>query len=145
MTAPEQPRAASLSIDSGWLVDDLGRHTCAGGTPEAGYAHEPGCGLEPLMTVDDLVALFDVLTELGLPINRPDELRQHVAAAERRGAERALAPLNALFAGDPDTPCRTTYRREPGALDVRTECVEVPLDELRAAFDEAERAVEGRA
>jgi hypothetical protein len=30
-------------------------------------------------------------------------------------------------------------------VGLSTECVEVPLDEVRAAFDEAERAIEGQA
>jgi hypothetical protein len=60
------------------------------------------------------------------------------ADAVVEGREQALRPFRDLFAGGPDTPCRTTYRDE----DVwngtaRTECVEVPLDEVRAAFVEA--------
>jgi len=59
-----------------------------------------------------------------------------LAAAERRGEERAREPFRRLFAGGPDTTCRTTWRQAtvPGG---RIECVEVPLDDLRAAFAEA--------
>lgn len=77
-----------------------------------------------------------------------EALAQIIADAELRGAEAALAPFHALFAGDPDTPCRTTWRSDSGyggRDTVRTECVEVPLDEVRATFDEAERAVGGEA
>jgi hypothetical protein len=59
---------------------------------------------------------------------------------------RALAPFERLFAGGPDTPCRTTWRPEGGhigtALLHNVECVEVPVDDLRAAFDEAEQVTE---
>lgn len=55
--------------------------------------------------------------------------------------EAALRPFEELFSGGPDTACRTTYRDDSGAapeLEVPpTECVEVPLDDLRAAFDDA--------
>jgi len=46
--------------------------------------------------------------------------------------------VRALFAGGPDTPCRTTWRPEysmPDCSAASTECVEVPLDELRAVLD----------
>ena len=39
---------ADLVTINGWLAIDTGQHNCAGGTIEAGYAHERGCGLEPL-------------------------------------------------------------------------------------------------
>ena len=43
-----------LSIMFGWLVYDVGAHTCGGYGPESGYAHEPGCGLEPVLRLDRL-------------------------------------------------------------------------------------------
>jgi hypothetical protein len=67
-----------LAIDGDWLVEDVGRHTCAGGTPESSYAHEPGCGLEPIMTLAELAALFNTVAALGVPING---LPRAVAAA----------------------------------------------------------------
>ena len=36
-----------VAIASGWLVYDVGYHTCGGYGPESGYAHEPGCGATP--------------------------------------------------------------------------------------------------
>lgn len=71
-------------------------------------------------------------------------------AGRIEGHAAALEPFAALFAGDPVTPCRTTWRFEPGwSLPGSTvqpaECVEVPIDELRAAFGEAERALRGGA
>lgn len=138
MTTPDPQR---LSIDRGWLVYDTGHHTCGTG-PDGHYgAHEPGCGLEPLMTVEELSTILDTLAAQGVPINRP---ALAVAAAERRGAAAALAPFDALFNGGPDTSCRTTWRRAlPGPGIHRppsTECVEVPMDDLRDAFDQAEAA-----
>jgi hypothetical protein len=73
--------------------------------------------------------------------------RMLVDAVERlraEGRDAALRPFEELFAGGPDTACATTWRREAGTLALSevsevplTECVEVPLDELRAAFDAA--------
>jgi hypothetical protein len=130
----DRPVAERLRIDGEWLVLEVDRHTCGTG-PEGHYgAHEPGCGLEPLLRLDELDALLTALGKYGAPINVPDEV---VAAVEERGRERGVRPFRDLFAGGPDTPCRTTYRRIPGTLDVSMECVEVPLDDLRAAFAEA--------
>lgn len=41
-------RGEQLDIVNGYLVVNVGVHTCAGGTAESGYAHEPYCGFEPL-------------------------------------------------------------------------------------------------
>jgi len=50
-------------------------------------------------------------------------------------AEAALARVRALFAGGPDTVCRTTWRDEPPyACGSEVACVEVPLADLRAAL-----------
>jgi len=71
------------------------------------------------------------------------------ASGHREGVEAAVAVFSSLFSGEPDTPCRTTWRPEGGligtALPATVECVEVPLDELRSTFDEAERLAEGAA
>ena len=42
-------------------------------------------------------------------------------------AEKKLAAVEALFSGGPDTACRTVWHGS-------TECVSVPLDDLRAAL-----------
>lgn len=65
------------------------------------------------------------------------EVAGAVAQARREGGEAALAPFHALFSGEPDTPCRTTYRWPP-----EVECVELPVADLQATFEEAERAIE---
>ena len=43
-----------LSIMNGWLVYDVGEHTCGGYGPESNYMHEPGCGYEPVLRLDKL-------------------------------------------------------------------------------------------
>ena len=76
-----------ISIMSGWLVYDVGYHTCGGYGPESGYAHEPGCGAEPMCEVADI----------------PDLL---AAAAERDALAAKLAEVRALH-----TPVR--YYTDP--------------------------------
>lgn len=48
--------------------------------------------------------------------------------------ERAeLQRWRELFAGGPDTPCRTTWREDTSYPDMpKIECCEVPMSELRA-------------
>ncbi len=46
----------ALRIVAGHLVEDTGECNCSG--PDVGTQHERGCGLWPLMTVGELVALF---------------------------------------------------------------------------------------
>ena len=50
-----------VAIASGWLVYDVGYHTCGGYGPESGYAHEPGCGAEPMCKVADIPDLLAAL------------------------------------------------------------------------------------
>ena len=52
-----------VAIASGWLVYDVGYHTCGGYGPESGYAHEPGCGAEPMCEVADIPALLAAAAE----------------------------------------------------------------------------------
>jgi len=111
------PADPQYVVEAGWLALDVGRHTCAGGTPESGYAHEPSCGLEPLERVEVLAPLL-------------------VPEAEERGRQRGVQPFRDLFAGGPDTACRTRHRPD-GPYGSTVECVEVPLDDLRQAFTDA--------
>ena len=73
------PADPQYVVEAGWLALDVGRHTCAGGTPESGYAHEPSCGLEPLERVEVLAPLL-------------------VPEAEERGREEVRAALRDLIA-----------------------------------------------
>ena len=52
-----------VAIASGWLVYDVGYHTCGGYGPESGYAHEPGCGAEPICKVADIPDLLAAAAE----------------------------------------------------------------------------------
>jgi len=58
------------AIVDGWLVEDVGEHTC--GTGPSGYygAHEAGCGLVPMVRLDDaiLAAAREVFTDDGIAI-----------------------------------------------------------------------------
>ena len=76
-----------LSIQYGWLVYEAGEHTCAGGTPESGGAHEPGCGFLPEL---------DLTTLDGWP--RADA---HTAAIAERAREWRAA-LDAVQAEEID-------------------------------------------
>lgn len=49
-----EPSEAGLRIEHGWLVEETTGCTCAGGTEESSYLHEPGCGLTPLQRLDNL-------------------------------------------------------------------------------------------
>lgn len=46
--------AEKLSIRWGWLVYEVGEHTCGGYGPESGWVHEPGCGYEGIVRLDTL-------------------------------------------------------------------------------------------
>lgn len=63
---------------------------------------------------------------------------QHRAVAPliEKERDRTLAPFKELFVGGPDTPCRTTWPNDGNAGPI--ECVEVPMADLREAFDRAE-------
>ena len=71
-----------VAIASGWLVYDVGYHTCGGYGPESGYVHEPGCGAEPICKVADI----------------PDLL---AAAAERDALAAKVERVRALPVGPP--------------------------------------------
>lgn len=57
---------SKLRIDSGWLVYDVGQHTCGGYGAASGWAHEPGCGFEALVSVEELVRILDVHADAQL-------------------------------------------------------------------------------
>lgn len=72
-----------------------------------------------------------------------DDLRARLAALTD-----AIGNIERLFSGDPDTSCRTTWRRTYTTTDSDmlisrppVECVEVPLDDLRAVLAAADRGV----
>ena len=64
MTEPQMSRAnylvdpTSLRIFAGYLVEVTDDCNCGGADPTGGSQHERGCGLWPLMTVDELAALI---------------------------------------------------------------------------------------
>lgn len=91
---------------------------------------------EPYRLADALATALDEL----------DRIATHTAEAfaQRDAAQAALtaeqgktARVQAFFAGGPDTACRTVWHEEAPLLGMRRpriECVEVPMDDLRAAL-----------
>lgn len=80
-------------------------------------------------------------TDADLIAHAPADLRWLLDALAEAEAERdALAAtvqrVEALFAGGPDTPCRTLWRAVEGIAGEwhEVECVEVPMGDLRAAL-----------
>jgi hypothetical protein len=45
-----------MRIVNGWIVEEVNECTCAGGFAAVGYAHERGCGLEPVEPITPLRA-----------------------------------------------------------------------------------------
>ncbi len=62
------------------------------------------------------------------------------AESELKAANERLARVDELFNGGPDTPCRTTYRDNgyEGVFAAVVDCVEVPMEDLRAALADPE-------
>lgn len=62
-----------VTVVNHWLVGYTGEHNCAGGTIEVSYAHEPGCGYEPLVNlagmspVERVAVVLDSTAALGTP------------------------------------------------------------------------------
>ena len=76
-----------VAIASGWLVYDVGYHTCGGYGPESGYAHEPGCGAEPMCEVADIPDLLAAAAErdaLAAKVERVRALHQAYVCEECR-------------------------------------------------------------
>lgn len=97
--------------------------------------------------VDDLLAEVDRLRaeayrlrlasspEFARTLGRTERERDE-ARADRDALAEQVSRVRALFAdGGPDTPCRTAWRGQPGWTGgPAIECVEVPMDDLRAAL-----------
>jgi hypothetical protein len=89
---------------------------------------------------EDRKALADVISRYVPPDLLADALLYVVEEIARRRVAAAVGPFRELFAGGPDTPCRTTWREDPARPDCSAasiECVEVPVDALRDAFHRA--------
>ena len=79
-----------VAIASGWLVYDVGYHTCGGYGPESGYAHEPGCGAEPMCEVADIPDLLAAAAErdaLAAKVERVRALHHEGAPFVRPGGQ----------------------------------------------------------
>jgi hypothetical protein len=104
VTAPERPASERLFIEGGMLVEDVGHHTCGAGGE---FGHEPSCGLEPVIPLDDL----DVMMRAG----------SRFAARIVGDASRPGNRLVELWTGERYTPGRRG--RRPFAV------VELPREE----------------
>ena len=105
-----------VAIASGWLVYDVGYHTCGGYGPESGYAHEPGCGAEPMCEVADIPDILAAAAERD-------------ALAAKLGAVREWIDRRGVNVGDRDDDYMRGYRdaQRHALLDAA---------ELRRALDE---------
>ena len=58
----EYPKPATeYAVMGDWLVESIGRHTCGTG-PNGHYGHhEPGCGWEPIATIEDVFAALSAV------------------------------------------------------------------------------------
>lgn len=86
-----------VAIASGWLVYDVGYHTCGGYGPESGYAHEPGCGAEPICKVADIPDILAAAAER-------DALAESVRAYGRTIDRWGLLIIAATHSEDITTP-----------------------------------------
>lgn len=97
------------------------------------YNEQHQCRLIHYESIPDFLDPQRQLVDALLPVVR--------RYADQRAAQ-VLAPFRELFAGGPDTVCRTAWRPAlPGPGMHRppsTECVEVPMEDLRDAFDRAD-------
>ena len=94
-----------VAIASGWLVYDVGYHTCGGYGPESGYAHEPGCGAEPMCEVADIPDLLAAAAErdaLAAKVERVRALHQREVIAVHEFGPEAWCPTCELH-----YPCPT--------------------------------------
>lgn len=83
---PQSPDG-QLHVDGAWLVLETGRHTCGAGHWDSPFpgAHEPSCGVEPVISVEELWALLRLTGQTvdptrvdALPIGARDALVAHV-------------------------------------------------------------------
>jgi len=115
-------------VVNGYLVEATGEHNCAGGTPEAGYAHEQWCGYEPLGTVEDL--LKDVAEVVSL---RERNTQQAAVIAEaQRLADSNQVDHSQHVDLDGETCGETTTWQERWARDLHAILAQSPSSVLES-------------
>jgi hypothetical protein len=102
---PTGAEAGRFLIEAGMLCEDTGRHTCGAGGE---WGHEPGCGLEPLIPLDDLDAMMRAGSRFAARL---------LQEADDAGDGRARVEL---WAGDRYDP-RARRQRQPVAVVALTE------------------------
>lgn len=90
----------------------------------------------------DTDAARSILRRLGLHANTAATawVAEVIARRHVEGHDAALRPFEELYSTGPDTVGRTTWRENPSSPECSAasiECVEVPVDDLRDAFDAA--------
>lgn len=99
--------------DELWVVENVGEHTCAGGTPEVGGAHEAGCGYVPVTQLRQTAAV-----ETAKILNQLYEIDQlhHVNPCPLTGCT-----CGGICAADGDTwPCATHLIIHPPKTETET-------------------------
>lgn len=90
--------APAYAVESGWLVEVVNEHTC--GTARDGHfgAHEPGCGLVPVATVEDLLVAQVALHLLRKVVDywdgRPVSLHGHHIYSDLLDVLKAITPVD---------------------------------------------------
>ena len=113
LPAPWNPASLSIETD-GWLVEESGGCTCAGGTIDSNYAHEQHCGTNPIINLTQALKVSGftpvVLSEpaaikaaatafLATPGDQPEKEREQEWAEYMMGpALTAAAPFYAAQA-----------------------------------------------
>lgn len=66
--------ARGYVVTGEWLAVDVGEHTCGTGRDGHYGAHEPGCGLEPVAKIADLLAADSRAADLEATVARVEAL-----------------------------------------------------------------------
>lgn len=88
-----EPASTRFLIEGDWLVEDVGHHTCGTG-PDGHYgAHERGCGLEPLISLDQLDQIMRARARFAARILPAEEHEECVAVQVLGGDALGLRRL----------------------------------------------------
>lgn len=119
MTAPEQrPASERFVIVGDMLCEDVGHHTCGAGGE---FGHEPYCGLEPLIPLDQLDAVMRAGSRFAARILPTGEHEECVAVE--------------VWAGDRYEVGKDRDRRPQGTIELPREAA----DDLVLALGEVPR------
>lgn len=147
MTAAPPPEGPGYALFDGWLVQDVGRHTCGTGPHGHFGAHEPGCGLEPIGPIQEVVDAY--LGRTAALVGLVDWLATSRAMQFHGGAECVKAmlslgvdPIAVGFPAHPDTVrAWTTLAQDPPLQFTPTDLIRlVPLVGVRVLTEDPANA-----